>query len=77
MNTRHILAVWVTALLMALALAAAAGPASAVVSTGDGSWFWQNPMPQGNQLSGVAFSDSQHGWAVGANGTIKIGRAHV
>ena len=53
------------ALLMVPAIAAAAPS-----STGDGGWFWQNPLPQGNDLSCVAFSDAAHGWAVGADGTI-------
>ena len=44
--------------------------AAAWVSTGDGSWFWQNPLPQGNALYGLSFSDELHGWAVGEFGTI-------
>ena len=43
----------------------AAAPAWAFISTGDGGWFWQNPLPQGNALNGVAFPDSTHGWVVG------------
>jgi hypothetical protein len=34
-------------LVFALALPAGA---SAFISTGDGGWFWQNPLPQGNPL---------------------------
>ena len=48
----------------------AAAPAWAFVSTGDGGWVWQNPLPQGNSLKGVAFVDATHGWAVGDAGTI-------
>ena len=33
-------------------------------------WFWQNPLPQGNTLSGVDFIDSSNGWLVGYYGTI-------
>ena len=33
-------------------------------------WFWQNPLPQGNNLFGVHFIDENIGWAVGENGTI-------
>jgi photosystem II stability/assembly factor-like uncharacterized protein len=33
-------------------------------------WFWQNPLPQGNPLSSVYFTDSNTGWAVGDAGTI-------
>ena len=55
--------------LLALALALPAG-ASALISTGDGVWAWQNPLPQGNALNEVAFTDAGHGWAVGDGGTI-------
>ena len=44
--------------------------AAAWVSTGDGSWFWQSPLPQGNALYGLSFADDVHGWAVGEFGTI-------
>ena len=44
-----------TLILLSLALALPAG-ASAFISTGDGSWFWQNQLPQGNPLYAVAFS---------------------
>ena len=30
--------------------------ASAAVNLGSSSWVWQNPLPQGNQLQGVACS---------------------
>src|SRR5208283_954319 len=33
-------------------------------------WFWQNPLPQGNTLSGVSFTDASTGTAVGDAGTI-------
>jgi photosystem II stability/assembly factor-like uncharacterized protein len=33
-------------------------------------WFGQNPLPQGNTLRGVSFSDADNGTAVGNNGTI-------
>jgi hypothetical protein len=28
-------------------------------------WYWQNPLPQGNYLSGVSFIDANNGTAVG------------
>ena len=60
--------------LLALALltlaSAIPASASAFISTGDGGWVWQNPLPQGNSLYDVAFIDAMHGWAVGAAGTI-------
>jgi len=33
-------------------------------------WFQQNPLPQGNALQGVSFTDDSNGTAVGNNGTI-------
>jgi hypothetical protein len=33
-------------------------------------WFWQNPLPQGNPLRGVSFTDANTGTAVGMWGTI-------
>lgn len=33
-------------------------------------WEWQYPLPQGNTLYDVVFTDQYNGWAVGENGTI-------
>ena len=33
-------------------------------------WFWQNPLPQGNNLLDVFFIDENTGWAVGVKGSI-------
>jgi hypothetical protein len=33
-------------------------------------WTWQNPLPQGNNLDGVQFVDSNTAFAVGNSGTI-------
>ena len=33
-------------------------------------WFWQNPLPQGNHLYDVSFTDANTGTAVGDAGTI-------
>ena len=33
-------------------------------------WFWQNPLPQGNNLNAVSFSDEDNATAVGDFGTI-------
>ena len=52
--------------LLALPAAAAAAP----LSTGDGGWVWQNPLPQGNNMRSVCFADASHGWTVGDGGTI-------
>jgi predicted CXXCH cytochrome family protein len=46
--------------------------ASAYISTGpstDRSWFWQNPLPQGNDLRSTAWVNNGIGWAVGESGT--------
>lgn len=46
-----------------------ADSAVALVSTGDGTWFWRSPQPQGNLLNAVCtVGDSL--WAVGEGGTI-------
>ena len=33
-------------------------------------WYWQNPLPQGNELDAIYFTDSNTGYAVGVPGTI-------
>ena len=33
-------------------------------------WFWQNPLPQGNQLFGVKFVNQNTGFATGESGTV-------
>lgn len=33
-------------------------------------WFWQNPLPTGNQLLSVSFVDENTGTVVGLHGTI-------
>src|SRR5215217_1079697 len=40
-----------------------------LVHTGP-QWVWQNPLPQGNDLFGLSFSDINNGTAVGLSGTI-------
>ncbi len=40
-----------------------AGPASAL-STGNGGWQWQNPLPQGNGYTDGYFLDAAHGWLI-------------
>jgi photosystem II stability/assembly factor-like uncharacterized protein len=34
------------------------------------NWTWQNPLPQGNNLNGVCFPDTNTGYSVGADGMI-------
>src|SRR5262249_12844303 len=36
----------------------------------EGGWFWQNPRPQGNSLTGGSFVDASTGTVVGDLGTI-------
>lgn len=33
-------------------------------------WFWQNPLPQGNNLSGITFTENNTSYLIGANGTL-------
>ena len=33
-------------------------------------WTWQNPLPQGNYLNSVYFTNANTGYAVGGAGTI-------
>ncbi len=40
------------------------------LGTADAQWHWQNPLPQGNTLNCVSFSDADNGLAVGENGVI-------
>lgn len=63
-----------TALLIAAPLALAALSAPAVAQAADdglfGPWEWQNPLPQGNGLNGVAFApDGTTAVAAGGHGT--------
>jgi photosystem II stability/assembly factor-like uncharacterized protein len=62
----------VLALVVALIVSGVALPSSALatISTGDGVWKWQNPLPQGNSINGAFFLDAQAGWLVGDRGTI-------
>lgn len=45
------------------------GSASARICSSDG-WCWENPLPQGNTLSGVWGTSASSVWAVGQAGTI-------
>jgi len=33
-------------------------------------WYWQNPLPQGNDLYDISFVGTSRGWAVGDHGYI-------
>lgn len=46
------------------------GCSEAPGGTNGTGWFWQNPLPQGNTLSGVSFVDATTGTAVGRGGTV-------
>ena len=56
------------AVLMMLVIAAPASPAGMV--TGDGTWQWTNPYPQGNPMKSISFVDANTGWAAGVGGAI-------
>jgi photosystem II stability/assembly factor-like uncharacterized protein len=60
---------WGGAALVACALAALPGPASANVQVGSSGWQWGNPLPQGNRLSAMSFVGTT-GYAVGDFGTL-------
>ncbi|MDI9599890.1 MAG: YCF48-related protein [Acidobacteriota bacterium] len=49
---------------------AAADTAAAFVSTGDGSWVWQSPLPQGNRINDVHVFNADHLLAVGDHGLL-------
>lgn len=42
---------------------------SSQISFAQTGWFWQNPLPQGNNLNAVKFININTGWAVGEKGT--------
>mgnify|MGYP007112915427 CR=1 FL=1 len=57
-------------------IATAADTAAAFVSTGDGSWVWQSPLPQGNRINDVHVFNADHLLAVGDHGLLLVdGRA--
>lgn len=33
-------------------------------------WYWQNPIPQGNDLRSISWVDNDTGWAVGTSGVV-------
>ena len=69
MSRRRMFGLFVVLGAVAVALSSA-GTARALVSTGGGPWYWQNPLPQGNRLFDVVFVDARNGWAVGQSGAI-------
>ena len=50
---KHLIKVLATALVFCMELYA------------QNEWFWQYPLPQGNNLYSVQFLDENFGWAVG------------
>ncbi len=49
---------------------AARGPNQKGTPAGAAQWVWQKPLPQGNPLYAVSFTDANAGTAVGEGGTI-------
>jgi len=66
---RASVAILTLSLLILLLMTAA--PASANIAAPGGTWYWQNPTPQGNTVYGLCFADLNVGWAVGEAGTIR------
>ena len=60
------------AALAVLGALAAPSIAAASVSTGDGSWVWQNPQPVGVFMDAVSFVSATQGWAVGDGGAVLL-----
>ena len=56
--------------LFALAACGGSSPTAPDVKTQQAGWFWQNPLPQGNNLRAVSFTNTNTGTAVGNEGTI-------
>lgn len=50
--------------------AGASSVASSVTAAGDGTWYWQNPKPFGDELDAVAMIDADRAWAVGYGGIL-------
>jgi predicted CXXCH cytochrome family protein len=48
----------------------AAYAALSTAPTGQKTWYWQNPLPQGNLLYGVDAPGDSHVWAVGGPGVV-------
>ena len=62
---RHLLAFGGGLAAICLAVLLTTGSASAL-STGNGGWQWQNPLPQGHAYTGGYFLDARHGWLISA-----------
>jgi len=60
---RHLLRSGVVLAASCLAVLVLGGTASAI-STGNGGWRWQNPLPQGDSYASGWFVDARHGWLV-------------
>jgi photosystem II stability/assembly factor-like uncharacterized protein len=60
---RHLLRSGVVLAASCLAVLVPAGTASAI-STGNGGWRWQNPLPQGDSYASGWFVDARHGWLI-------------
>ncbi|MEZ4690397.1 MAG: hypothetical protein R3A12_09530 [Ignavibacteria bacterium] len=45
---------------------------SIIISSGlsQTNWFWQNPLPTGNNLTNIQFTDINTGYAIGSHKSI-------
>ena len=53
-DRRRLVAAFASAALAVVGLGLGSVPAAAFQSTGDGSWIWQNPLPEGNLIVSVS-----------------------
>ena len=61
---------WLSVVLLLLAAVVTAMLAFPEVAAAQAGWVWQNPLPQGNSLTGIWGLDANNVWAVGTKGTI-------
>ena len=61
---RHLLVLAGGSIAICLAMSLLVAGTASALSTGNGAWQWQNPLPQGNPYSGGYFLDASHGWLI-------------
>jgi photosystem II stability/assembly factor-like uncharacterized protein len=61
---RHLLVLAGGSIAICLAMSLLVAGTASALSTGNGGWQWQNPLPQGNAYTGGYFLDASHGWLI-------------
>ena len=61
---RHVLVLAGGSIAICLAMSLLFAGTASALSTGNGAWQWQNPLPQGNAYTGGYFLDASHGWLI-------------